>query len=880
MSDGSVSFGPFQLSPTARALAKDGVPVVLGNRALDILIALVERAGQVVSHKELIAHAWRNLVVDPGNLRVHVKSLRKALGDDGKVSRFISNVPGQGYSFVAPIRHETAPAPAHTLPHVLARMLGRDKVIRTICDDLRAERFVTLIGPGGMGKTTVAVSIAHTMWEEFAHAVCFVDLGAVSDPSLVAPTIAASLGLTIQADNVIPTLLECLRSQRILLVLDNCEHVVDTTATLAELIFREAGGVHILATSREALRVEGEHVFWLPPLDSPPPNSSLTATEVATFSAVKLFLERAAAGGAPLELTDANAPLVAGICGRLDGIALAIEFAAGRVRSHGLEGTADLLNRSLGLDWHGRRTALPRHQTLRALLDWSYGSLTASEQRVLRRLAIFVGNLSIQAVQAVAGASELDSLVSKSLISTEPCYRLLETTRVYALEKLHESGEADEVADLHARYFVDVLHATFGDHIEPSHGTGVQHLGNVRAALAWCFAETGSQRRVELGVELMTAAVPVFLALSLLNECHHWSNVALGLLGDRARGSRSELVLLEALAISATWTRGNGDEARTALTRGLELAGKLDMDASRMRLLFGMHVFLLRLGQFGASLSVAEELHAIARTGADATYLALADWLRGSSEHFTGNQAAAREYFEKGFSRAGTANMRLFGLDCRVRALVTFARVLWLSGFPGRARDVSREAIRAAARASAPLDVCFALLYSVPVLLWCGDLEGARETLDDLVAHPNWQALPTFHATGLALRGELLLRRGETESGIRMLREALASMRAERQNILVARAAYGLAEGLAATARTTEALCVIDEAIAHATDGEVLELPELLRIKASMLDPLQSQECLARSLELARQQGARSWELRAILAQARLRGDKSVVLHQ
>jgi tetratricopeptide (TPR) repeat protein len=277
------------------------------------------------------------------------------------------------------------------------------------------------------------------------------------------------------------------------------------------------------------------------------------------------------------------------------------------------------------------------------------------------------------------------------------------------------------------------------------------------------------------------------------------------------------------------------------LTRGLELAGQLDIDSSRMRLLAGMHVFLLRLGQSGPSLSVAQELYATARIRSDATYLALADWLRGSSEHFTGNQAAAREYFEAGFSRAGTTNMRLFGLDCRVRALVTFARVLWLSGFPERARDVSREAIREAARANAPLDVCFALLYSAPVLLWCEDLEEAREALDKLVAHPNWQALPTFHATALAMRGELLLRRGETEPAIGMLREALTAMRAERQNILVARAAYGLAQGLAATGRTAEALSIIDEAIAHATETEVLELPELLRIKASIkastLDP-------------------------------------------
>jgi predicted ATPase len=230
----------------------------------------------------------------------------------------------------------------------------------------------------------------------------------ITDPKLVPATIASTLGLTIQTDDVLPALLECLRTLRVLLVLDNCEHVIDASATLAELIFKEIPGVHILATSREALRVEGEHVHWLPPLESPAPGSSLKAADVREFPAVKLFMERAAASGSRFDLSDADAAAIAGICGRLDGIALAIELAAGRVASHGIRGTADLLEKGLGLHWQGRRTAQPRHQNLQALLDWSYGQLNGAEQAVLRRLSVLVGAFTVDAAQAVGSDGALD----------------------------------------------------------------------------------------------------------------------------------------------------------------------------------------------------------------------------------------------------------------------------------------------------------------------------------------------------------------------------------------------------------------------------------------------------------------------------------------
>jgi predicted ATPase/DNA-binding winged helix-turn-helix (wHTH) protein len=882
----TISFGPFRLFPAARTFEKDGVPLALGNRALDILTVLVERAGEVVSHRELIARVWRGLVVDPSNLRVHMTSLRKALGDRDGAERYISNVTGQGYCFVAPVRREAAADrptrvpeyPSGTarqrpvLPVALARMVGRDEAVRAISADLIADRFVTIIGPGGMGKTTVAVFVSHAMLDEFAGAVYFVDIGAITDPKLLVTTVASTLGLTIQTDDVLPALMLCLRTLRILLVLDNCEHVIDASATLAERIFQEAPGVHILATSREAMRVEGEHAYWLPSLGSP--GSSVSSTDALKFPAVKLFLERAAASGSRFELTDADVPIVAGICERLDGIPLAIEFAAARVAAHGLAGTADLLKNRLGLYWSGRRTALPRHQTLHALLDWSYGFLTDPERLVLGRLSIFVGPFTLEAAQVIACEGGLDaahvvdiveSLVAKSLVSAVVTndtarYRLLETTRVYAMEKLDASGEKQTIALRHARYFAS---RPFGE-----------HLGNVRAALEWAF----SARDPILGIDLTVGFVPIFLELSLLSECHKWSTAALALLDDTMRGSRQEMVLREAVAVSSTWTGGNGDDVRGTIMRALEIAQGRGDTSTRLRLLAGLHLFLLRSADIRDSLSVAEELESAARTAKDASYGVIADCLLGCSHHFMGNQSAARAHLEKGLAASVRLHAQLFGLDYRLRALIVLNRVQWLSGFPNRALDVAREAIREGEASGKPVNICFAHLYTVPVFLWCGELEAAREALEKVMTHPNWHALPSLHATTLALQGELVIRQGEGERGLALLQSALPMMRADRQTIQLARASCALAEGLAAAGQLNEALAVIGNAIAETEAGtETSQYPELLRVQADILvsmpstDEVLAEAIVMRALAEARREYALAWELRSSMTLARLR---------
>jgi predicted ATPase len=860
----------------------------------------------------LISRVWRDLVVDSGSLRTHITGLRKALGDGNGTARYIENVRGRGYRFVAPIsrqdhlhRADSAPlspdgATLQTLalPPVLGRMVGREEASRAIAADLLAHRFLTIVGPGGMGKTTVAVAVAHAMRQEFPEAVCFVSLGALSDPAHVASTVASTLGLTIQTEDALPSLRESLRRARMLLVLDNCEHVIAAAAALAEQIFREAPEVHILATSREALRVDGEYTYLLPPLECPPLDPSLNAVEAQTFPAVKLFTDCVAASGSSFELIDANAPIVASICSRLDGIALAIEFAAGRVGAYGVEGIASLLNSRFGLDWPGRRTASPRQQTLHATLDWSHDLLSESEQVVLRRLSVFVGTFTLEAAQAVACGRGLDEdqvvihvgdLVAKSLVSAVAAldrairYRLLETTRDYASEKLEESDELEPTALRHARYFSLLLGSVFDEGIDPHRDARAlalsEHLGNVRAALDWCFGDPESEpRHAVLGIDLAAAAAPVLLQLLLLTECHKWSTKALSLLEDADRGTRKEMVLQETLATAAMWTGGAGDDVRAAIARALDIAHRLGESSRRLRLMVGLHILLVRAGDFRGSLAVAEELTSAARASADVSYMVVADWMRGASQHFLGNQRAAERDFQNGFERTGPRHLHLFGLDYRVRALVPHARVLWLAGRPDRAMAVAREAIAEAVASGRSVDVCFSLLYATPVFLWCGDWSAAEGALGKLMQHTNWQALLSFHATGLALKGELLVHLGQTDRGTVILRDALKAMKAERHGILVKFAACALADALMRKGQLDEALAVIADAIAETQEGEeALELPELLRLQAAVLllmpdkGESQAEDCLMRSLECARRQHASGWELRTATSLAQLR---------
>src|SRR5215471_7400090 len=396
------AFGPFRLFPARQLLLEGDSPVRLGGRPWDLLIALVEQAGQVITKEALSARLWPNIVVEEGTLRVHVAALRKALRDGQQGQRYIANIVGRGYAFVGEVVATDEPEPDHDpiapppMPLLsMARLFGRAEVVETLSTRLAQQRLITITGPGGIGKTSVALAVADRMRPGLPDGVCVVDFAPLADSKLVPTALASALGIGVVSENPLPSLVALLRSRDMLIVLDNCEHVIDAAALLAESLIQSGARLRILATSREPMRVSGEMLFRLAPLEMPEVSDGLTAPIALTYSAVQLFVERAAMCLGEFSLTDAHAPAVANICRRLDGIPLAIEMAAGRVDVFGIAGLADVLDDRFRLAMRGRRTALPRHQTLSTTLDWSYQLLPESERLVLRRLAVFAGFFTI-----------------------------------------------------------------------------------------------------------------------------------------------------------------------------------------------------------------------------------------------------------------------------------------------------------------------------------------------------------------------------------------------------------------------------------------------------------------------------------------------------
>src|SRR5258708_4367631 len=336
---GKVKFGLFELWIGERLLRREGVVLPLGRRALDILIYLAERPGELIAKQELIDHVWSDVVVEEGSLRVHVAAIRKALGDGQFGNRYIANIKGRGYSFVGTVVPLTGNTESRSdrsrqegrLPARPLVMIGRETVVSEVSDKLRNERFVTLLGPGGIGKTTIALAVGRAAAKKFGEEVYFVDLEFLTDTRHVPGAVATSLGVALKSKDPCRELVSLVRSRKLLIILDSCEHVIEAVASLAEQLYRQTQEVHVLTTSRESLNVEGEHCYRVPPLDCPPDGLEQTANAVLRYPSVQLFVRRVAARAGSVVLTDEEAPFVAEVCRKLDGIPLAIELAAGQV---------------------------------------------------------------------------------------------------------------------------------------------------------------------------------------------------------------------------------------------------------------------------------------------------------------------------------------------------------------------------------------------------------------------------------------------------------------------------------------------------------------------------------------------------------------------
>ena len=873
---------------------------------MDILIVLVQRAGDLVRKDELMALVWPNMFVEETNLRVNVAQLRRVLRDGQDGNRYIITDAGRGYRFVAPVTLSdgnvaapvaapSPPPPMDHLPRPLTNVIGRETIVAALSAQLRQRRFITLVGPGGIGKTTIALAVARELAASYPDGVAFLDLAPLSDPAVLPGAFATALGLTMSADNLLPGLLAHLKDRRMLLVFDSCEHVIEAAAAITEDVSSVAPGVHILATSREPLRAAGERVHRIPPLDSPVSSEGLTAAAAMTFPGVQLFVERAAASHLNgFELHDADAPVVAEICRRLDGIALAIELAAGCTGAFAIRELAERLDDRFSLLRRGRRTALARHQTLGATLDWSYQLLPADERDLLQRLAVFVGDFSLTAALAVVGgqdfsqAVQIANLAAKSLLAFDhragaEHYRLPDTTRLYALDKVKESGAFGDASRRHAEYYRDLLVGAEAESetrpVSEWVAAYARHIDNVRAALNWAFSSVGD---ASLGIVLAVASVSLWVQLSLMSECRTWVERALASL-DNAEDEtvQARMQLSAALGWSLMFAVGRAAATRTAWQTTLELAERLDNAGYRLRALWGLWVDRLNNGQLVEARDLATRFAAIVRPNDDAD-LMMADRLMGTSLHFLGEQVPARHHIESMLARyamvaRGPRGAR-FQFDQQVTAHYFQARILWLLGFPDQAMRIVAHNIEEANSIGNALSLGSVLGQGAcPVALLSGDLQAAQRHGEMLREHAGRHGLRLWETWARCFLGVVTVRRGEIAAGIASLRaeieQAGDALRLPRFLFLLGELSACLGEA----GDAQRGLLTVDQVIARCEDsGERWYLAEAWRIKADLvlLDGAAdgaAEEHFRRSLALAREQRARAWELRAAIGLAKLR---------
>jgi non-specific serine/threonine protein kinase len=897
--------GGLEVDLAKRELRFNGSAIPIGSRAFEIIETLLQATGELVTKDDLVRRVWPGLVVEDNTVQVHIYAIRKALG----VQRaMLKTVSGRGYRLLGSWtgRHDGTPRqlemadgarpPEHpfltNVPVAASALVGREAAVQQLRDLLSAYRVVTLAGPGGIGKTVLAAEVARRLFPTFEGDVLFVELVSLSDPDLVPPTVAHALDLQLHGDEMSPdSVARATGSRKVLLIFDNCEHVIDAAAKMAETLLRLCPNITVLATSREELRIEGESVYRVPALEVPPEEVE-REDDVLEHSAVQLFITRTRSVRADFQPERDRLPVIAAICRQLDGIPLAIELAAARAATLGIHQVSERLDNRFALLAGGRRTALPRHQTLRATLDWSYDLLPAAERRLLRQLSVFPAGFTLDAAAAVAGDTGTDvalgisSLVSKSLVALDGSesaqrWRLLETVRAYSLEKLVESAEHDQVVRRLAEFCL-ALFAPFAK--ESTLRTAMDDLGrfrrevdNLRAALGWAFSSAGD---AELGVELAATATDFWIAVSLVSECCEWAEKALAQIGVAA-GAHSEMILQGGLGIALIYTQGMSSRAREVLMRTLAIARQLGDFDYRQRATCALWLFSARSMALDDAFTFAREYEQVAQ-GRDLQSQATAAWLVGVPKTYLAEYAEANQRLQWAIDHYPITSRRLdmirLGADPRASAMAHRTVNLLSQGLLETAARESDIAVQEARNASQPNVLCVSLAWAAGFIsLSLGESKTAEDYGDELTNLAYKHGLRPFHAAGLCVKGTLAARRGVPEHGIELLRAGLAEMQAAMYLLFHPFFRVELAKAMGAIGSQTQAVDEIDETLRFAEQANYRwYVPEILRTKGDLLaldsfsKPSAIEDLYRRSMIMAGQQQATYWELRAATSLAEL----------
>ena len=891
------------LDLASRELLVNGAAAEVGERAFDIFLLLVQSRGELVSKDEIIQRVWSGVAVGDNTLEVQVSVLRKALGAErgllktayGRGYRVLgawtSDIPNARHALSDTGPRRTSPSVRSNLPLPTSDLFGRGEETSTVLALLAAHNLVTLVGTGGIGKTRLAQAVARRLLDQQPDDVWMVELGTLSDPAMVTGAVAAALGIDISNSNALETIVRSMSEKRMVLVLETCEHVVTAAAHLAEVLLRHCVGMRILATSREPLRADGEYLFAVSPLSVPPKNTPVN--QMTGHSAVQLFLARADAAAQDFPSDAKTIGLAGMVCQRLDGIPLALELAAARAATLGMEVLVARLDDRLQLLSGGRRTALPRHQTLRATLDWSFDLLQKTEQAVLRRLSLFAGAFDIDAATGIAFSHDVPpdlvvncvaELVAKSLIVWEADgmarhYRLLDSTRAYALEKLGHGDERARAAQLHAMYVLDLFElaeAEWGSRPAPAWlASYAACIDDLNSALAWAFAEGGDQ---ELGAEIAARSVPLWFQLSQVPA--GMARFELALAGIDAGELRARLHLNAALGALGMFDPNWIDRREAAWETTLELARTLGDAAYELKALRALYASRGSNGDFRAMWPIAQAFQAAAMLSHDPVDFATAERLIAHVLHVQGRHSEARMILEQLMARPecrmDAPQVVRYQFDHRAVVRMGLSKIQWLQGMPEKALAGIESNVAEAASLDYVLTLCTVLCEAaLPVAYFCGDFVAVDRyaamlrSLDTEAAKVAWQGYAE------CFEGAAVIRRGETSSGVRTMRTGVDLRRAPGKRWHLVFLLGLLADALSFAGLDGDASTVVDEALAlgESTGVEWLR-PELLRIKGEVLAQQGSIDAaldyLQRAAALARAHGALAWELRAATSLARL----------
>lgn len=905
-----VQVGKLKVNLERREITENGLPLRIGSRAFDVLELLIDASGSLVSKDEIISHVWPDTVVEENNLQVQIAVLRKALGQDRGLIR---TIPGRGYQLVglgpgsgepsgSAMRDGLHPIPAQ------AELIGRETDVADIGALLGESPVLTLVGAGGIGKTSLAIRVAREYGHRFAGGVRYVELAPVGQPEAVVA--AAAEACRVRFDDGAASavsMAESLAQQKCLVILDNAEHVVAAVAGLADALAPYYPAVTVLTTSREPLRIASESIYRVEPLDVASDDATLEYLQ--TCPSVQLFMRRAQALGRGVGTDERSMRLVGVICRRLDGIPLAIELAAARSAALGVAGVYAHLDDRLQLLAGGQRNALPRHQTLRATFDWSYALLDTPSRKLFRRLGVFAARFTFEAACAVAMddvmtmaavITGIGELTAKSLLNVEfeddiARYRLSESTRAYALEKLRDEGEVQRIGERHARFMQQRFDEGLLDGLggeASSRQIDLRHaLDDARDTFDWAFSPGGNSR---LGIALASALVGPLLECSLVDECCARAGRAVNAIDALPAGSvdpECEMHLCATFASTLANTKGPVNSSAQLWQRVLALAsrtGDLDYQA---KAIWGLWNTMLSQADVNTAMGYAMRYRQFATEHGTEWQRILGDQLVAVTLHCFGMHEQARVNLEEGIKQLEALQHEVqrggLSVDPLIFSHGTLARIVWIQGDPDRAMKMVEQTVNLVRTDTLEPSLSHVLaVAAVPLALMTGDLHAVDRYLDVLrsqVALHGMDIWCKYCDCLSAQRDELA---GEGRRSLQAFEEALDALLARGFRRLLTLFIVACAASLARCGRTADAKRRLVEALAWCDGhGEQLFVPEIWRVmgivefeeaaRCATTEDAESREARAReyfetAIRIAGEHRASMWALRATLSLARL----------